>query len=138
MTRPYKNQQKKKRTQKIVDFAVPADNWVKLKGSEKKNEYLDLTTELKKLWNMKMTFIPIVIGALGTVTEGLLKVLVDLEIKGRVETIQILHNWDQQEYRKESWRLEETSCHSSSSEKLSRNKDNNNNNPSQNTKPSNS
>ena len=35
-----------------------------------------------------MTFIPIVIGALGTVTEGLLKGLEDLEIRGRVETIQ--------------------------------------------------
>ena len=37
---------------------------------------------------MKVTFIPIVIGALGTVTEGLLKGLEDLEISGQVETIQ--------------------------------------------------
>ena len=44
--------------------------------------------ELKKLWNMKVTFIPIVIGALGRITEGLIKVLEDLEIRGRVETIQ--------------------------------------------------
>ena len=29
--------------------------------------------ELKKLWNMKVTYVPIVIGALGTVTKGLLK-----------------------------------------------------------------
>ena len=35
-----------------------------------------------------MTFIPIVIGALGTVTEGLLKELEDLEIRRRVEIIQ--------------------------------------------------
>ena len=35
-----------------------------------------------------MTFIPIVIGALGTVTEGSIKGLEDLEIRGRVETIQ--------------------------------------------------
>ena len=43
---------------------------------------------MKKLCNMKVTFIPIFIGALGTVTIGLIKGLEDLEISGRVETIQ--------------------------------------------------
>ncbi len=42
---------------KIVDFAVPADHRIKLKECEKKNKYLDLARELKKLRNMKMTFI---------------------------------------------------------------------------------
>ena len=37
---------------------------------------------------MEVTIIPIVIGALGTVTKGLLKRLEDLEITERVETIQ--------------------------------------------------
>ena len=37
---------------------------------------------------MKVTVVPIVIGALGTMTKGLLKGLEDLEIGGRVETIQ--------------------------------------------------
>ena len=37
---------------------------------------------------MKVTIIPIVIGAFGSVTKGLLKGLEDLEIGGRVETIQ--------------------------------------------------
>ena len=44
--------------------------------------------ELKKLWIMKVTVIPIVISAFGTVTKGLVKGLEDLEIRGRVETIQ--------------------------------------------------
>ena len=61
-----------KRTCKIVDFAVPADHRIKLKESEKKDRYLDLARELKKLWNMKVTIISIVIGAFGTITEGLL------------------------------------------------------------------
>ena len=60
---------KKKRTCKIVDFTVLADHRIKLKGNEKKDKYLDLVRERKKLWNMKVTFIPIVIGVLGTVTE---------------------------------------------------------------------
>ena len=37
---------------------------------------------------MKVTIVPIVISALGTVTKGLLKGLEDLEIGGQVETIQ--------------------------------------------------
>ena len=78
---------KKKRTCKIVDFAVAADHRIKLKESEKKDKYLDFVRELKKLWNIKVTIIPIVIGAFGTVTKGLLKGLEDLEVGGRVETI---------------------------------------------------
>ena len=57
-----------------------------------KDKYLDLAGELKKTnkqWNMEVAIIPIVIGALGTVTERLLKGLEDLEIRGWVETIQI-------------------------------------------------
>ena len=48
-----------------MNFAVPTDHTVKLKESEKKDKYLDIAKERKKLWNMKMTDIPIVIGALG-------------------------------------------------------------------------
>ena len=50
--------------------------------------YLDIAWELKKLWNMKVTIILIVIGALGTVLKRLLKGMEDLEVWGRVETIQ--------------------------------------------------
>ena len=37
---------------------------------------------------MKVTIVPIVIGALGTITKELLKGLEDLEVGGRAETIQ--------------------------------------------------
>ena len=37
---------------------------------------------------MKVTVIPILIGTLGKVTKGLIQGLVDLEIRGQVETIQ--------------------------------------------------
>ena len=50
--------------------------------------YLDLARKLKKLWNMQVTIITIVIGAFGTITKGLLKGLEGLEVGGRVETIQ--------------------------------------------------
>ena len=79
---------KKKRMCKIVDFAVPADHRINLKESEKKDKYLDLARELKKLWNMKVTIVSIVIGTLCTITKGLFKSLEDLEVGGWVETIQ--------------------------------------------------
>ena len=40
---------KEKKPRKIVDFAVLVDHRVKLKESEKKDKYLDLARELKKL-----------------------------------------------------------------------------------------
>ncbi len=54
-------------------MAVPADHRIKLKECEKKDKQLDLAKELKKIWNTKMTIMPIVIGAFGTVTKDLLK-----------------------------------------------------------------
>ena len=72
----------------IVDFTFPADHRVKLKECLKRDKYLNLARELKRLWNMKETIIPIVISALGTVTKGLVQGLKNLEITGRVEIIQ--------------------------------------------------
>ena len=68
MTTPNNNQQIE--NLRIVDFAAPADHGVKLKKCEKKDKYLDLYWELKKQRNMKMTVIPIVIGALSTFTKA--------------------------------------------------------------------
>ena len=103
-----------------------------LKKSEKKDKYLDLTREIKKMWNMKVTIVPIVIGVLGTVTKGLLK---GLELADGWRLSKRQHCWGRPEYWDESWRLEETCCHSNSSEKPSANIDvknsrgvNNNNN----------
>ena len=45
-----------------------------------------LLFQLKNLWDMEVTFIPIIIGALGTVTNHLIKRLDDLEIRRGVES----------------------------------------------------
>ena len=74
---------KKERTCRIIDFAVSVDLRVKLKECKKRP-----CLGIEKIWNMKVTIIPIVIGALGTVTKGLVHGLEDLEITGRVETVQ--------------------------------------------------
>ena len=70
---------------------------------------------------MKVTIILIVTGDLGTVTKGLIMGLEDLEIRRKVETIKLLHYWDRSKYCEGSWRLEETCCHSNSSERPSAN-----------------
>ena len=69
-------------------FAVPADHRINMKEWEKKDRYLDLARELKKLWKIKVTIVPIVIGAFGTITKGLFKGREDSEIDEQVETIQ--------------------------------------------------
>ena len=51
-----------------MDFAVPTDHRVKsLKNPKKTGKYLDLAKELKKLLNVTVTVILIIIGALRTV-----------------------------------------------------------------------
>ena len=56
-----------------MNFAIPVDHWVKIKESEKIVKYLDFAREQNKLWNMKVTVIPIIVGTLGTVPSDLYK-----------------------------------------------------------------
>ena len=72
----------------MVEFADPADHRIKLKESKRKDKYLDLARELRKLWNMKVTIIPIVMDAFSIITKGLLKGMEDFDVERRVETIQ--------------------------------------------------
>ena len=50
----------------IIDFAIPGDQNIVIKGQEKNDKYQDLKIELHKIWNVKVVVIPVVIGALGT------------------------------------------------------------------------
>ena len=73
----------------MVDFAIPADHRVKIKENKERDKYLDLARELRKLWNMKVTVILVVIGAFGMIFKGLERGLEQLEIRGRGGNIQI-------------------------------------------------
>ena len=57
----------KKRTCKIIDFAVPGDSRIDEKGKEKIEKYQDLRRELQKIWNVKVKIIPLVVGSLGAI-----------------------------------------------------------------------
>ena len=70
-----------------MDFAVPAEHKLKFKESKKRDGYLDLARELKMVWNIKVTVIPIVIGALVTISKWLIEKQGNLETRGQIGTI---------------------------------------------------
>ena len=57
----------------IVDFAVLEDHRIKISQQSEIENYQDLKRELKMLWNLKISVVPIVIGALGTILKSLEK-----------------------------------------------------------------
>ena len=59
-----------------------------VKEKEKRDKYFGLTRKLKMLWNMKVTVILIIIGALGTIPKSLVKWMEELDIRGRAKTTQ--------------------------------------------------
>ena len=61
-----------------------------MKEIKKVNKYLDLLHENKKnMWNMKVTVLPVVVSLLVTFPKRFVKKMEELEIRGRIETIQI-------------------------------------------------
>ena len=50
---------------------MPNDSGIFEKEKEKIEKYQDLRREIAKLWSIKMSVVPIVVGALGTVTNNL-------------------------------------------------------------------
>ena len=58
---------KKKRSCKITDFAVPGDSRIEEKEKDKIEKYQDLRRELQKIWNLKVKIIPLAVGSLGAI-----------------------------------------------------------------------
>ena len=53
---------------KLVDVSIPADKRILDKEQQKITKYQDLRIELEHLWSKKTRIIPVVIGALGTIS----------------------------------------------------------------------
>ena len=53
---------KKERSCKIIDFAVPGDSRI-----EEKEKYQELGRELQKTWNVKVKVVPLAVGSLGAI-----------------------------------------------------------------------
>ena len=57
---------KKERSCKIIDFAVPGDSRTEEKEKDMIEKYQDLGRELQKIWNVKVKII-LVVGSLGAI-----------------------------------------------------------------------
>ena len=73
----------------IIDVACPGDNRIAEKEEEKLQRYDLLKREIKRLWRMKnIDIIPIIVGALGSITTELGKRIEQLNIEIAIEKLQ--------------------------------------------------
>ena len=72
----------------IIDIAVPNDSGIREKEKEQVDKYQDLRREIAKLWSIKKSVIPIVVGALDTVTNSLGKHLNTIGVTATVVLLQ--------------------------------------------------
>ena len=72
----------------VIDVAIPADRNVVQKEAEKKLIYKSLCIEIQRMWNLKCTIIPIIIGATGIVTRSLRKNLEAVPGKYSIDSLQ--------------------------------------------------
>ena len=75
---------KKDRSCKIIDFAVPGDGRIEEKEKDKIEKYQDLGRELQKIWNVKVKIMPLVVGSLGAITKEFGKRLKHVGITAQV------------------------------------------------------
>ena len=67
---------------------MPGDVRVPQKEAEKIEKYSDLKRELQKLWKVKAKVVPIVVGALGTVSKSLNGYLKEIGVSTKIQVIQ--------------------------------------------------
>ena len=79
---------KKEKTCPLIDVAIPADRNAVQKEAEKKLKYKSLCIEIQRMWNLKRTIIPVIIGATGIVTRSLRKDLEAVPGKHSIDSLQ--------------------------------------------------
>ena len=82
---------KNKKTEKtctLIDVAIPADRNVVQKEAEKKLKYKSLCIEIQRMWNLKCTIVPVIIGATGIVTRSLKKNVGTVPGKHSIDSLQ--------------------------------------------------
>jgi hypothetical protein len=68
--------------------AIPADRNVVQNEAEKKLKYKSLCIEIQRMWKLKCTIIPVIIGATGIVTRSLRKNLEAIPGKHSTDSLQ--------------------------------------------------
>ena len=78
----------KEKTYTLIEVAIPADRNFVQKEAEKKLKYKSLCIEIQRMWNLKCTIIPVIIGATGIVTRNLRKNLEAVPEKHSIDSLQ--------------------------------------------------
>ena len=69
-------------------MSIPTERNTSVKVTEKLSKYKDLEIEIERMWGMKATAIPVVIGALGLIKKGLEKYI--QQIPGNIKIQELL------------------------------------------------
>ena len=81
--------EKEEKVCKIIDIVIQGDSRVAEKEREKVEKYQDLKQEISRIWSIKkVEVIPVVVGALGTITKNLDKWIEKIGIKIKTEHLQ--------------------------------------------------
>ena len=72
----------------LIDVAITGDRNVVKKEAEKILKYKELITEIHRMWNVKAKAIPVIIGAIGTVSESLRQYLSNIPGEREIKEMQ--------------------------------------------------
>ena len=72
----------------LIDVAFPGDRNVVKKEAEKILKCEELITEIHRMWNVKAKAIPVIIGAIGTVSESLRQYLSNIPVEREIKELQ--------------------------------------------------
>ena len=78
---------KKEKTLTLIQVAIPTDRNIVQKNVEEL-KYKSLCIEIQRMWNLKCTIIPVIIGATGIVTRSLRKHLEAVQGKHSIDSLQ--------------------------------------------------
>ena len=62
---------KREKSRLLIDISIPIEKNTSVKVTEKFSKYKDLEIKVERMWGMKATTIPVVIGALELIKKGL-------------------------------------------------------------------
>ena len=64
---------KQEKSYLLINMSIPTEKNTSVKVTEELSKYKDLEIEIERMWGMKATTIPVVIGAPGLIKKGLEK-----------------------------------------------------------------
>ena len=79
---------KKEKTCTLIDVAIPTNRNVVQKEAEKKLKYKSLCIEIQRMWNLKCTIVPVIVGATGILTRSLKKNWETIPGKHSIDSLQ--------------------------------------------------